>query len=144
MATDARIGMDAIVRMGPVGGTLVDLDEPISISLPNPQVAEVEATHFNSPGRRREYIPGLIEDGEVTFGFNYVPGGEVDTAVMTALDDGDTRDMEVVLPAKTGSYSFKFPVIVRGWERSVPIDDRMTATLTARVTGPVVAGAVTP
>lgn len=144
MATEARIGMGAAVSLANASGTMTPLGEPISITLPNPQVAEVEATHFGSPGRRREYIAGLIEDGEVTFGFNYVAGGAVETLVMEAIDDHEAREMEVVLPNGDDGYSFKFYVIVRGWERSVPMDDRMTATLTARVTGPVTAAAVTP
>lgn len=146
MATDARIGMGAAVSLDNASGTLTLLGEPISISLPNPQVADVEATHFGSPNRRREYISGLIEDGEVTFGFNYVPGGAVDLLVMEAIEDGEARTMQVDIPRAGDAtpYRFTFEVIVRGWEKAIPIDDRMTATLTARVTGPVTAAAVTP
>lgn len=142
MTTAARIGMGATVSLDNASGTLTLLGEPISITLPNPQVADVEATHFASPNRRREYISGLIEDGEVTFGFNYVPGGPVDVLVMAAIEDGVARTMEVVIPNGANGYKFSFETIVKGWERSIPIDDRMTATLTARVTGPVTAAVV--
>ena len=143
MATDARIGMGASVWLDNASNVLTKLGEPISITLPNPQVSDIEATHFESPNRRREYIAGLIEDGEVQFGFNYVPGGAVDTLVMAAIEDGVVRDMEVIIPDGANGYKFAFDVVVRGWERSIPMDDRMTATLTARVTGPVTASAVT-
>lgn len=143
MATDAQIGMGAAVSLDDASGQLALLGEPISITLPNPQVADVEATHFGSPNRRREYIAGLIEDGEVTFGFNYVPGGPVDVLVTDAIEDGNARTMQVDIPRKgTTAYRFTFEVIVKGWEKAIPIDDRMTATLTARVTGAVTYGPV--
>lgn len=145
MATSAQIGMGATVSLDNASGVLTLLGEPISITLPNPQVADVEATHFGSPNRRREYIAGLIEDGEVTFGFNYVPGGAVDVLIMAAIEDGEARTMQVDIPrAGTTAYRFTFEVIVKGWEKSIPIDDRMTATLTARVTGTVTADEVAP
>ncbi|MEE4452862.1 phage tail tube protein [Novosphingobium resinovorum] len=145
MATDAIIGMGAAVSLDNASGTLTLLGEPITITLPNPQVADVEATHFGSPNRRREYIAGLIEDGEVTFGFNYVPGGPVDVLIMAAIEDGEARTMQVDIPRKgTTPYRFTFEVIVKGWEKAIPIDDRLTATLTARVTGPVTAAEVAP
>lgn len=144
MATGARIGIGASVWLDSAANVLTELGEPISITLPNPQVADVEATHFQSPDRHREYIAGLIEDGEVTFGFNYIPGGVVDTLVTAAINDGVVRDMEVIIPNGAAGYKFAFDVIVKGWEKTVPIDDRMTATLTARVTGSVVQSVVTP
>ncbi|WP_285020233.1 phage tail tube protein [Novosphingobium sp. fls2-241-R2A-195] len=145
MATDAQIGMGAAVSLDNASGSLTLLGEPITITLPNPQVADVEATHFGSPNRRREYIAGLIEDGEVTFGFNYVPGGPVDVLIMAAIEDGVARTMQVDIPRKgTTAYRFSFEVIVKGWEKTVPLEDRLTAVLTARVTGPVTAGAVAP
>lgn len=144
MATGARIGIGATVWLDNASNALTELGEPISITLPNPQVADVEATHFSSPDRRREYIAGLIEDGEITIGFNYIPGGAVDTLITAAINDGVVRDMEIILPNGASGYKFAFDVIVKGWEKTVPIDDRMTATLTARVTGSVVQSVVTP
>ena len=64
---------------------------------------------------------------------------------MAAIEDGVARTMQVDIP-RTGTatpWRFTFEVIVKGWERTVPLDDRMTATLTARVTGPVTSAAVT-
>jgi predicted secreted protein len=90
---------------------------------------------MQSPNRRREYIAGLIEDGEGTFEFNYVAGGATDLLVQAALNDGVTRSYKIVLPDGSTGWEITGDCIVKGWERSVPIDDRMTATLTVRFTG---------
>jgi predicted secreted protein len=136
MATAAQIGHGAEFHLeATAGGTLTELGEITGITLPNPQVSEVEATHFKSPDRRREYISGLIEDGEGTFEMNYVPGAATDALIRAALDDGAARGYMIVVPDGTGTWEVTGDCIVRGYERRVPIDDRMTATLTVRFTG---------
>jgi len=134
--TTAQIGYGAELWLDNASGTLTELGEITSISLPNPQQATVEATHFKSPNRRREYIAGLIEDGEGTFEMNYDPGSATDTLIRAALSDGVTRDYKIVLPdGASDTWEVSGQCVVTGYERNVPIDDRMTATLTVRFTG---------
>jgi predicted secreted protein len=135
MATNASIGWGAEFHLANASAVLTELGEITGISLPNPQVAEVEATHFKSPNRRREYISGLIEDGEGTFEMNYDPGSATDTLIRAALADGDARDYMIVVPDGDGAWEITGQCVVRGYERMVPIDDRMTASLTVRFTG---------
>lgn len=135
--TNARIGYGAEFWLDNASGVLTQLNEVLSVTPPNPQIAEVEATHMLSPGRRREYIAGMIEDGEGTFEFNYIPGGSTDTLIRAALNDGITRDYKIVIPDGADGWEITGQCIVRGWERNLPIDDRMTATLTVRFTGDV-------
>lgn len=133
--TDARIGYGTEFWLDNAMGVLTKLDELLSVTPPNPQIAEVEATHMGSPNRRREYISGLIEDGEGTFQFNYVPGGATDILVQAALNDGVARSYKMVIPDGAFGWEITGECIVRSWERDIPIDDRMTATLTVRFTG---------
>jgi len=136
MATEAQIGIGAEFHLeATAGGALTPLGEITGISLPNPQVAEVEATHFGSPNRRREYISGLIEDGEGTFEMNYVPGSATDALIRAALADHEQRGYMIVIPDGAGTWEVTGDCIVTGYERNVPIDDRMTATLSVRFTG---------
>lgn len=137
MATEALIGSGSEVWLDNASNVLTQLDEVISISLPNPQVADVEATHMLSPNRRREYIAGLIEDGEGEFGFNLIPGGATDLLIAAAIEDGVERDYEVIIPDGAFGQKFAGKCIVKGYNREVPIDDRMTATMTVRFTGSV-------
>jgi predicted secreted protein len=133
--TDARIGWGSEFWLDNASGVLTQLSEVLSVTPPNPQTADVEATHMASANRRREYIAGLIEDGEGTFEFNYVAGSATDLLVQAAISDGVTRSYKIVLPDGSTGWEITGDCIVKGWERSAPIDDRMTATLTVRFTG---------
>jgi predicted secreted protein len=136
MTTAVGIGLGAEFWLDSAGDVLTQLSEILSVALPNSQVEDVEATHMASPNRRREFIAGLIDDGEGTIEMNYVPGSATDILIRAALADGETRDYKVVLPVADGStWEVTGDCIVKGYERSTPIDDRMTATLTVRFTG---------
>lgn len=136
MTTEVGIGLGAEFHLDDALGALTQLSEIISVGLPNSQIADVEATHMASPNRRREYIAGLIDDGEGTIEMNYVPGSASDVLIRAALSDGVTRSYKVVLPVADGTtWEVTGDCIVKGYERNAPIDDRMTATLTVRFTG---------
>jgi predicted secreted protein len=133
--TTARIGWGAQFHLDNASNVLTELGEITAISLPNPQVADVEATHFKSPNRRREYIAGLTEDGEGSFEMNYDPNSATDVIIRAAIADGVTRSYKIVVPDSSANWEVTGDCIVKGYERRVPIDDRMTATLTVRFTG---------
>lgn len=133
--TNARIGYGAEFWLDNASNVLTQLDEVLSVTPPNPQTTDVEATHLLSPNRRREYIAGLIEDGEGTFEFNYIAGNATDLLVQAAISDGVARSYKIVIPDGATGWEITGDCIVKGWERNIPIDDRMTATLTVRFTG---------
>lgn len=136
MATEARIGLGTEFHLeATAGGTLTELGEILSVTPPSSTVEEVDATHMGSPNRRREFISGLIDDGEGTFEMNYVPGSATDILIRAALNDGEARGYKIVIPDGDTGWEITGDCIVRGYERSIPIDDRMTATLTVRFTG---------
>ena len=140
MATEAQIGLGTEFWLWDSSlGTpaLVQLGEILSVTPPNPQTAQVEATHMGSPDRRREFIAGLIDDGEGTFEMNYVPGSTTDVLIRASQTAGDTRAYRIVIPDGAGTWQVDGDCIVTGYERNIPIDDRMTATLTVRFTGAV-------
>jgi predicted secreted protein len=130
-----NIGWGAQFHLDSAADVLTELGEITGISLPNSQVEDVEATHFKSPNRRREYIAGLIEDGEGTFDMNYNPGSATDVIIRAAIADGVVRDYKIVIPDGAGTWEITGDCIVKGYERGVPIDERMTATVTVRFTG---------
>lgn len=137
MTTEAQIGLGTEFWLDNNAGTpvLTKLGEILGVTPPNPQTHEVEATHMASPNRRREYISGLIEDGEGSFEMNYVPGSTTDALIRGAQASGLSKNYKIVLPDGAGTWEITGTCIVKGYERKVPIDDRMTATLTVRFTG---------
>ncbi|MES2494636.1 MAG: phage tail tube protein [Pseudomonadota bacterium] len=135
--TNARIGYGAqfYMQATSVAAVLTKLGEVTSIGLPNEQRGEAEATHFESPGQTREYIATLIDGGELPVTINWIPGDATDDLIVAAKASGSRLIMRTVVP---GGQQFTYPGIVKGIEREMPIDDRMTATITIRVAGAVV------
>ena len=141
---NVRIGYGAGLWLEDDLGAMVEVAEVISIGLPNPQQNDVLATHFKSPGRQNEYVSGLIDNGEVQFGVNYIAGSPSDLLINEALTGGEPRDVVVAVPAGASMQYFEFSAIVKGYEKEIPIDDRQTATITMRVNGEVTQSSTNP
>jgi len=108
----------------------------VSFTLPSAETETVEATHLKSDGRRREYIAGMIEDGELEVVLNYIPGSATDTLIRTAATAGNARAFMAVIPRATANWNITGTCIVTGYDRgSVEADGKMEATMTVRLTG---------
>jgi predicted secreted protein len=135
MTTEAQIGYGAELWIANSSDVLTEIAEVMSVTVPNAETAEIEATHFKSPNRRREYIAGMIDDGEGTFEINYKPSSATSVLLQEAQNSGEVRGYKIVLPDGTGTWEVTGDLIVRKFERGIPIDNRMTATVTVRFTG---------
>jgi hypothetical protein len=147
MATDARIGWGGklYVSTDNTEGALTLLEEVRSVTFPQDEADEHEVTHLNSPGRRKEFIQGLIDGGEITATLNYDPGDATDLLLTAAKDTGTTRKVRIVVPDNSGTgtadWNFTFSGFIRRYapdtmEANAPI----TSTLVIRVTGDVEQG----
>lgn len=120
---------------------LVKLEEVVRFGLPSPESEEVEATHLESPGRRREYISGMVEDGETEVTLNYVAGSPTDLLIQGAL--GQVREFKQVVPNKGTGRTFEGSCLVRKYDRGeVEVDGKLEAVMTIRYTGAVTEAAV--
>ncbi len=133
--TEAAIGWGAEFWLENDSAALTQLDEIISVTPPNSQTADVDATHMQSPNRRREFISGLIDDGEGQFQMNLVPGSATDVLIRQAQTEGDPRNYRIYIPDGAYGWRIQGTCIIKGYARDVPIDNRMTATLTIRFSG---------
>lgn len=111
----------------------VVLEEIFGVTPPNQQTEQVEATHNTSPDRTREFITGLIDPGECSFEMNFIPGSATDQRLQELKTSGARRDCRVTYP---NDVTWEFSAAVTGYEPSTPTDDRMTVTVTLRVSGP--------
>jgi len=144
MTTNATIGYGTKIAIedAPGSGVYVELAEVFNVTPPTIAVADVEATHYQSPGRFREYISGLKEGGEVPVEMNYVPGSATDARLTALQASGEVLSMRVTFP---NDVKITFPGKVSTYEASTPVDDRMTITATMKVCGqPVQAAAAAP
>ena len=119
----------------------VDMAEVISITPPSANVDQVDVTHMQSPNRYREFIDGLIDGGEASFDINFVPGNSADDRIweLLALPPGTNhrRNCRISFPNGT---TWTFLGTLTGYEPDVPVDDKMTATVTFKVSGSISRG----
>jgi hypothetical protein len=85
MTTNVTIGLGSQFWLANASAVLTQLDELLSVTPPNPQVDDVEATHMASTAR--EFIAGLTDYGSGDFEFNFIPGNATDVLVRAAIAD---------------------------------------------------------
>lgn len=146
--TEARIGWGGKLYLSTdnTEANLFQLQEVRECNFPQDEADEAEATHLLSPGRRKEFIAGLIDGGEFTATLNYVPGGATDLALTDAKETGTTRKIRIVIPDDSGTgaadWNHVTSVFVKRYAPdSMTPGEVITATATFRVTGALEQGA---
>jgi len=130
--TDARIGYGTKYAIRRSGGSFVPIAEVINVTPGEATADRIDATHMLSPGRRREYISGLIDNGEASFEINWIPGNDTDEMLRDLMSTGEVADHMITFP---NGVNVEFEAAVTGFSKAIPIDDRMTATITVAVSG---------
>lgn len=130
--TDARIGYGTKYAIRRSGGAFASIAEVINVTPGEATADRIDATHMLSPGRRREYISGLIDNGEASFEINWIPGNATDELLRDLMATGEVADHQITFP---NGISVEFEAAVTGFSKAIPIDDRMTATITVAVSG---------
>ncbi|HXH52534.1 MAG TPA: phage tail tube protein [Sphingomicrobium sp.] len=124
-------------------GEFIELAEIFETPFPEAEVEDVEKTHMQSPGKRRQFIGGLINDGTGDVLMNYVPGSDTDVLCRSLLSKSTEYKVHLLL-ADESYYEIAGECVVKQYRRSSPLDDRRTATLTIRFSGDSEEGPVEP
>jgi predicted secreted protein len=136
--TEARIGYGTIYEIWDAGLTtpaFVEVAEVINVTPGEATADRVDATHMQSPGRRREYVSGLIDNGEASFEINWVPGSDTDVMLRELFTSGETVQHRITFAGDAPRVTLTFDASIIGFSKVIPIDDRMTATITIAVSG---------
>ena len=135
--TSAKIGYGSKYAIWDASLTIpafVEVAEVINITPGEATADRVDATHMQSPGRRREYISGLIDNGEASFEINWVPGSDTDVMLRDLFTSGEIVQHQITFPGTPG-VTLTYDASIIGFSKVIPIDDRMTATITLAVSG---------
>lgn len=134
-ATDALLGHGTRIKFrtqtGPDVFTTVGkqskIKTPFGIS-----VNSIDATHEESDGAWKEFIPGLKDGGSIEFEIHYVPGGQGETLLMAGI--GTTQVVRTVFPS--GAYA-QYSAFLTDFTPDSPIDGKMVAGVKVKVTGAI-------
>ena len=117
------------------GATFVAIASITSLSGPGLSRETIDVTAHDSPDAWMEFIGGLKDGGEVSADINRRPG--VHDLLIQDFSDDDPRSYRMQWP--TGNY-WEFDAILTGYEPDSPYDDKLSASLTWKVTGKPSAG----
>ncbi len=130
--TKASIGYGITFEMADIATptAFTYIAEIYDVTPPSESTDTPDATHMQSPNRTREFIEGLTDPGEASFEMNYVPGSDSDKALIDAK--GKRKWCRLTFP---NGVQLLFRGVRQGYERNAPTDDKMTATVTWKVSG---------
>lgn len=136
--TQASIGYGSKFEISADGGTTyTEVAEVFDITPPSDSVDVIDATHMQSPNGNREFILGLNDPGECSFEMNFVPGSDADLLIQATKNARERVTCRMTFP---NGVTWTFSGLLTGYEPAVPTDDKMTATVTFKVTGSYIAG----
>jgi len=101
-----------------------------NISGPGISRTTLDVTAHDSQDGWMEFLGGLKDPGELSVDINYDPGTH--DVLIADFDDLDPRNYQIVFP--DGS-TWDFPAILTGFEPTAPYDDKLSASLTFKVSG---------
>jgi hypothetical protein len=148
MTTQAVIGYGAAYAIYDTSvspDAYTTLGEVTNIDLGSDDVDQIDATHMSSPNRRREYIPGLIDGGEMTVEMNFVPSSATDVLIRGHMEAGTVANHRVRFPTYSGGTAQQIIVAasIVSYSRGAPLDDKMVGSITVKKSSSETQGNVT-
>ncbi len=115
-------------------GTYLAIAEVGSITGPNLSRGTIDVTSLDSTDGYREFIGSFRDGGELTFEMNFTRDGYI--FMKTDLEDDDKKNYRIVL-TDTGATTFDFLGFVTAVGLAVPLDDKVSSSVTIKISGPV-------
>ncbi len=119
------------------GGTAGLIGNIISMSGPNQTRDSIDISTMDSTSKFREFIPGMIDAGEVTFEINY-DGADAQTAndLDTALSQAAAETWTILFAGSEASYgSWSCSGFVTALSFGNSFEDKITQSVTIKFTG---------
>jgi len=110
-----------------------------SLSGPGLSLDPIEITHHESPDAWKEFVGGLLDGGEITADLNFLPTettqvGDAAGSLLYALTTRAVTNFTITWP-DTSSTEWAFAALVTAFEPSAPVDDKLGASVTLKLTG---------
>lgn len=137
--SDAMIGYGSYFHISQdSGSSWIEIAEVFDITPPSDTVDQVDVTHMQSPNRRREFISGLSDPGSASFEMNMIPGSASDLKIQEIRGTGEQVLCRITFP---NAVTWQFTGQIESYEPAIPNEDKMTASVSFKVSGSTVATA---
>lgn len=104
--------------------------EIIDVTPPDMSRVSIPTSHMETPSSAHTFKPGkLIDNGSLTVDIAFEPGTEPPI-------DEDASEV-VITFADSGASTMTFDGFMTGGSPAAPLEDRMTMSVTIKVTGPI-------
>jgi hypothetical protein len=113
------------------------IEEVIDISGPEQKAEKDDVTNQSSPNFYKEWIPTLLDGGDVKFNANFVPGATEQGALLSAMQARTLEDFTLTAPSPYESSVISFQAYVTDWDLKTPHNKKATLEVKLAVTGPV-------
>jgi len=134
MTTSATAGFGTLLKRN---GTTIA--EARNITGPNITLGTAEATHHTSTGAFKEYIATVLDGGEISFEINFLPVDATQSFAAGLGADMLARTFQAfsLVLTDTGAMTVTFSAYVTGFQLTAPLDGKLTANVTLKISGPV-------
>ena len=130
MASNAFAGVGTVFKRA---GTAVA--EVNSVTGPNSTRNQIDVTSLDSTGGYKEFIGGFRDGGEVTLNMNFTKATY--GLMQNDFENDDNSIAYTVVLSDATATTIGFSGFVQSLGFAVPTEDKVTADVTIKVTGPV-------
>lgn len=113
-------------------GTYTTIAEINSITGPDKSRSTIDTTSLDTTGGYRTFIAGFRDSGQVTLAMNFTRAGY--ELMNDDFEDNDPAWYQIALP-DTEHTKLTFQGLVVNVSSSVPMDDKVTADVTIKISG---------
>lgn len=107
----------------------------LDVTFPQATADEIDVTHMQSPGRAKQFISGLTDNGEVTLTMLWIPGSETDKMLRECQKSGEI--MQIKFETANGLYIDISVGFLKGYAGQAPVNEKQTIELTFRLSGSI-------
>jgi predicted secreted protein len=108
--------------------------EVTNISGPGMRMDTVDITSHGSAGGWKEYAGGLLDGGEIKLELNFLPGNASHQSLSAAMVARVKKNFKLEFP-DTPATTWSFAAFVTNFEPSAPVDGKLGASATLKITG---------
>ncbi|WOI54958.1 phage tail tube protein [Palleronia sp. LCG004] len=127
MSDEATIGHGGTVEIG--RGATPDwtkIAKVGDIDMPDAQADDIEVTHQESPGQRKQFIPGFTDTGEFSVPHNYIPGSVTDVMLTEIKSAREMVQIRIKIDADSPAETYVG--YCKSYGRSSPVGNKRMST----------------